>query len=743
MNNTSSSKPPIPDEQICGSTIVAIVAIVLVATWVAFAHYRGTNTEDANGMDILLLHPMIAILLIVLLARLRALIGVPSVVDTLIALIGIWLFRDLFSVLMPFILGFGLAYLFRLLLNTMQDISLPKGRRLRLSRGYARGILTVLAFGAFVLLFFYVVPQVAQQSKQMGKGLKRFYYQSVVPYVVDDKLHAFAIQPDNPAAIYLGTAHGIYRHKLGEDPLMLRTHAEDKSKSVISKLPSPLRLSFLHEPKDQIQDLTSEDLIGQPIQSVAAGKHRLYAGTARGLYTRAIPGSAQKDTEIWEPIAVETFGGKSVQAIAIPTYDDSPIYVGTDVGLYRSDDEGKKWEILQVGTTSPTALSVQSIAFAPGVTGELYIASDQGVYVSSNTGETWSLISSDGPEGQPIRALTVVAVNGKVQLYAGTSVGLSETPVGLYRWAQRRGWIRAVEEMPVESVSLLVPFSHQILYAGSSDVLYHRTDLDAEWKVIQVDKGILSRLEANPPLKGGVKQMYEYLTTKLPTLAQIGSNFIGQLFKGVTSVTIGFGGFLATALFVFMIFIYASQAFMDYIWNFINLFPQDKREEVKRYLTEIDKNLQSYLGGQITIILIIAIISAIVYGVIGVPFALLVGLFAGVCNAIPTVGPFIGGAFAVLSLLIGFAAGNFEAAGFLIRLAALFGAIFGIQAVDNSLITPRIMSSAVDIDPVLLMFGVIVGASILGFWGVVLATPIIVVIKSILTVSKQIRTTGA
>jgi predicted PurR-regulated permease PerM len=192
-----------------------------------------------------------------------------------------------------------------------------------------------------------------------------------------------------------------------------------------------------------------------------------------------------------------------------------------------------------------------------------------------------------------------------------------------------------------------------------------------------------------------------------------------------------------------MIFIYASQAFMDYIWNFINLFPQDKREEVKRYLTEIDKNLQSYLGGQITIILIIAIISAIVYGVIGVPFALLVGLFAGVCNAIPTVGPFIGGAFAVLSLLIGFAAGNFEAAGFLIRLAALFGAIFGIQAVDNSLITPRIMSSAVDIDPVLLMFGVIVGASILGFWGVVLATPIIVVIKSILTVSKQIRTTGA
>ena len=47
------------------------------------------------------------------------------------------------------------------------------------------------------------------------------------------------------------------------------------------------------------------------------------------------------------------------------------------------------------------------------------------------------------------------------------------------------------------------------------------------------------------------------------------------------------------------------------------------------------------------------------------------------------------------------------------------------------------MSNAVDVDPLLIMFAVIVGASILGFWGVLLAIPIIVVIKSIITVSKS------
>ena len=141
-----------------------------------------------------------------------------------------------------------------------------------------------------------------------------------------------------------------------------------------------------------------------------------------------------------------------------------------------------------------------------------------------------------------------------------------------------------------------------------------------------------------------------------------------------------------------------------------------------------------------TVILIVSIISIIVYSIIGVPFSLVVGLLAGLCNAIPTFGPFIGGAFAVLSLLVGFAGGYFDVSGFLIRLVALLGGIMGIQAIDNSLISPKVMSSAVDVDPLLIMFGVIVGASVLGFWGVILAIPIIVVIKSVITVSKEIRT---
>ena len=701
MNNTPASKLPVTT-----STIVAVLSIALVAIWVAFAYYQGPSAMGEDDKSFLLLHPIVAILLIALLLRLRPLIGVPSVVNTLIAMIVLWMFRDRLSVLMPFILGFGLAYLSRLLLNTMQNIPMPRGKRLHLSRGYARGVLTALMLAVFGLLFLYVVPQVAQQSRQMAKGLVRFYYQSLVPFVVGDKFHALAIRPDNPDVIYLGTTQGIYRHEVG---------------------------------KDQPEDLTSGDLIGQPIGAVAAtDKGRLYVGTAKGLYACVDLGQQRKDAISWNPIAIETFSGKSVQAIASLADDTSQLYVATDVGLYHSDNGGMTWEMIEVAelkTASSTEFSVQRIALWSKTTREIaiYITSDQAVYSSFDAGKTWSLMSRDGPEDRLIQALAAINLDGEDRLYIATSEGF-------YQWQRGRGWEKAVEEIPETSISLLAPFSQRILYAGSSKVLYHRASPDTEWNpVIHAEQGILSKLEDNPTLKDGVDRLEEYLTTKLPTLAQIGSEFIGQIFRGIGSVTIGFGGFLATTFFVLMVFIYASQSFMDYIWNFVNLFPKDRRDTVKLYLTEIDKNLQSYLGGQITIILIVGIISACAYGLIGVPFALLVGSLAGVCNAIPTVGPFIGGAFAVLSLLIGFAAGNFEAVGFLIRFVALFGVIFGIQAIDNSLITPKIMSSAVDIDPILLMFGVIVGGSILGFWGVLLATPIIVVIKAMLTVSRQIR----
>jgi predicted PurR-regulated permease PerM len=231
-----------------------------------------------------------------------------------------------------------------------------------------------------------------------------------------------------------------------------------------------------------------------------------------------------------------------------------------------------------------------------------------------------------------------------------------------------------------------------------------------------------------------------YLTERIPTIAQTGGEAVKWVSGFVGSIAFGFGGFLATLLLSFVVFVYANQSFDNYFRSFISLLPESRRDTIKCYLREIDKNLQQFLRGQVTVIAIISAISCIAYSIIGVPFALVVGLLAGICNAIPTFGPFIGGGFALLAMLMGLAAGDFGVIDFLVRSAVVVGIALGVQTIDNSLVSPKIMSDAVDVDPLLIMFGVIVGATVLGFWGVLLAIPIIVVIKSVIAVSQTLAT---
>ncbi len=752
MNQTSSNEP------ITSSTIVAIIVIVFAGCWVALAYYKGGSAKDVNGNNILLLHPIVSILLISLLYRIRHLIKVKSVINTLIVMIAIWLFTSLLGVLMPFILGLGFAYFFRFLVNAMQDIPLPKGKRLEISRGHARGILTAVTLSGFVLLFLYIIPQLVEQSQGISSGLVRLYRQSIVPFVVGNEFRTVAVQPDAPNVIYLGTAHGIYRHRIGGG-----------------------------EP----EDLTDEPLIGQPIQAIAATVDRnpsLYVGTARGLYALSpvrhsppLQGGDQRDSPwsppwtggrprtpasdeshspmtdweqanspIWKPVGGETFVGKSVQAIAVPPWAALQIYAGTDAGGYRSRDKGLTWK--QIDFTLPTQLpsenpdqrsgpSIQSIAYSSEASKVIYVASDQDLYQSMDAGETWAPVRLEGLGDASIQALTVADFNGEEWLYVGTSKGL-------YRWRSEAGWrvepvgTNGLDNEQAEappSISLLNSLSGKILYAGNGTAIYRRTNQNSEWEAaIQAPTGIRTKLEAF----GGkelVNNVQDYLTTKLPILAQTGREFVAQLVGRFSSIAIGFGGFLTTAFFTLLVFIYASPSLSHYRQSFINLFPQENRDTIVRYLTEMDGNMQAFLKGQLTEMLFVSILSIVAYTIIGVPFSLIIGLLAGLCNAIPNFGPFIGGAFAELSLLMGFAAGNYEAGGFLIRAAILLGAIFGIQAIDNSLISPRVMSKAIDVDPLLIMFSVIVGASVLGFWGAILAIPTLVVIKSVMKVSREIR----
>ena len=730
MANSTPGDQSHANKWAANSSIYAIITVVLAAAWVAFAYYNGPKAEDSSGGKILLLHPMVPILLLFLLASVYRLVAVRSIVNVLLTMVGIWLFISLKDILIPFVLGFGAAYFFRFLLNTIQNIPLTRGRRLQLSRRTARVALTALTLGVFAMLLLYIIPQISRQSRDMVSGLVRFY-NHMLPFAIGNEFHAVAVQPkpEGSNVVYLGTTHGIYRFEDG---------------------------------RNRPEDITGGVLIGQLIQAVAVGTgdEQIYVGTAQGLHVPKTTDNMETDLTTWVQIGADTFAGKSIQAIAIPPWNLAQLYVGTDVGLYSSKDRGATWNEIRVDQfveVPQNKISIQSVACSSDKTKSVYIVSDLGVYQSDDEGESWMPIMPNGLDDAEIHVLAVA----HERLYAGTSNGIYEWQFDLnayldetmskirLRILQNHAMWQLFETSPelnASAIPLLASLPQQgTIYAGNRRGIYRSTN-PAEWHFtgVRAKQGVLADLKDSQLLKtiGGTNFANDIQAELIDKFSKFARNISESIVKFVTqvsSITVEFGKFLAMVFLALIVFIYAGQAFNRYTQHLVNLFPEGNRNTVRLYLTEINRTMESFLRGQVTVSFIISVISIIVYSIIGVPFALVIGLLAGLCNAIPTFGPFIGGGVAILSLLMGFAAGDFDSIGLLFRVVGLLVAIFGIQAIDNSLISPKIMSRAIDVDPLVIMFAVIFGASILGFWGVLLAFPVIVVIKSILTVSKKVN----
>jgi predicted PurR-regulated permease PerM len=240
-------------------------------------------------------------------------------------------------------------------------------------------------------------------------------------------------------------------------------------------------------------------------------------------------------------------------------------------------------------------------------------------------------------------------------------------------------------------------------------------------------------------INGSIDKTNEYLQQKIPAAAKRASESLAGLLAALSAGLIGTMGRIASLFFIFIIFVYALQSFQAHMEKLEELVPENQRRRIVRYAAEIDTNMRSFLRGQLAVIITISIISIIAYSIIQVPFALLVGLLAGLCNAIPTVGPIIGGGIAVLASIVGFVAGSYGLVGFLIQLALVIGVAFGIQLLDNSFISPKIMSRAVEVHPLVVLFAVLLAANFVGIWGAILAIPGIVVFKAVIKVSGEIR----
>ncbi|HVE91788.1 MAG TPA: AI-2E family transporter [Actinomycetota bacterium] len=148
----------------------------------------------------------------------------------------------------------------------------------------------------------------------------------------------------------------------------------------------------------------------------------------------------------------------------------------------------------------------------------------------------------------------------------------------------------------------------------------------------------------------------------------------------------------------------------------LNLVPPRRRPEVVEVASEVGRAMGGFFRGQLFVALVVGIMSALGLRLIGLPYWLVVGLIAGFFNIVPLIGPFIG---AIPGILI---AGALRP-----PITILFVVIVMtvVQQIDNHFISPNVMRLTVKLHPVTVMMSLIVGATLAGFWGMLLAVPLV------------------
>ena len=198
-----------------------------------------------------------------------------------------------------------------------------------------------------------------------------------------------------------------------------------------------------------------------------------------------------------------------------------------------------------------------------------------------------------------------------------------------------------------------------------------------------------------------------------------------QILTGsVVSTAAGVGLTLATALSLGLVVLIATVYLVirpePWVDGFVSLFPAGWRQRTREVLWEMYHTVQRWFIGQLAAMTFIAVFWAISLSIIGVPFALLLGIFSGLVSFIPYVGATIS---VVLPLLLALLTEDPFRAVYVILAFVI------IQQIEGNILQPMLMSRAVDLHPALVVFAILTMGTLFGIVGVFVAVPLVAVLQ--------------
>ena len=236
-----------------------------------------------------------------------------------------------------------------------------------------------------------------------------------------------------------------------------------------------------------------------------------------------------------------------------------------------------------------------------------------------------------------------------------------------------------------------------------------------------------------PPLVDQGRQLWTDLPTRLDLLQKkivewgvmpAGTSF-AELLKqapvagstdAVTTVLVAIWGIVGGVFGVVTILLLTFYLLVDsaHLFNlFVRLFPGSQRQRVSSVAEQVSVKISAWLGGQILLGFIIGTTSAIGLALIGVPYFFVLAVIAGIGEMIPMVGPLLA---AIPAIAVAFTVS--PGMGLAV---ALF--CWAVQIIENNFLVPKVMSQQVGLSAITVIVALIIGSSLLGLAGALLAVP--------------------
>lgn len=220
-------------------------------------------------------------------------------------------------------------------------------------------------------------------------------------------------------------------------------------------------------------------------------------------------------------------------------------------------------------------------------------------------------------------------------------------------------------------------------------------------------------------------------TQLIDTTVQNLSSNAERVGSNVVQTMIGFFGGLTTIIVGFVLSFYLLLEERNAKEFFHQIMPTDRYHAVYSTLRKISIQLGNWIRGMLGVMLVVGVLNIIAFWALGLPSPLALGIWSGLAEAIPYIGPFIG---VIPGLIVAIADGELWRVVLVIVIN-----FFVIQQLQNFYITPKIMSKAIGLSPVLVILAIMVGIELFGIIGAIIALPMAAVISVVVSEWSNLR----